>query len=435
VEQLKPILEVLKKNHFWIVCVIAVGVILSGWYMAIGELETAFTPNKAAVNQLFKDFEKVNKPDLPGQSWPVEVEKRSRELHDLIITNMESLHAKQDSQWPALGNDFVAVAKSGRGGKWTPSLLEKYQKNMPKELAELHKISTFQVERPQGDPQAGDNVNEANPEKIAVEIWDPRSFETFKKQFEWSAPPAPEAVCEAQEKMWIAKAILRSVAAINKDATDKLNLPISAIEVFEIGPSALQNPALRTVESSVPRPTAPIAAPPSGPPGAPAATPGAPKAAPKAAPAPAPVAPPAVVRTAPGMRPYPVRLRMKMAPDTLPRFLNLLMNEKVLIIVDDLMFQNVVKTSRSGRPVVPAAPAVPGPRQVPGARPAAAAPGAPPRPGAGPEPAPQEPGPPPVAEGPPHLVQVPRDSVVELQATSYLVDMALVQAFKTGAPK
>jgi hypothetical protein len=33
-------------------------------------------------------------------------------------------------------------------------------------------------------------------------------------------------------------------------------------------------------------------------------------------------------------------------------------------------------------------------------------------------------------EGPPHLVQVPRDSIVEIQATAYFVDTAQLEALK-----
>ncbi|MCE9555354.1 MAG: hypothetical protein K8T91_18550 [Planctomycetes bacterium] len=449
-EKLQPILSGLKKHHFWIVCVLAIGAVLAGWYMAWEELPQSFTKNKQEVKRKFEDATKIEIKQIPGQTWPDEAGKRARTLHGELVNAAKKLQAGQENEWPkALGNEFqAAVIKLGRAGKWPPERLEAFQKNAADEVDRLKKLVN-----PNEGPQAG-----------GVQ-WDQDDFKQWRDQFVWAAPISPEVMFEAQEKLWVAKAVLQSIVSTNEGATDRFNLPIAAIEVFEIGPGALRNRSARQIEfQGGPAPAAPPppAAPPVGaPPGAPGAA-----APPPKLPAAPPAAPPAALATikpVSGLRAIPIRIRVKMNPDMLGRLELAMVNVRgVPIIIDDVYFAHDVKLVRergTREPAAPPAEAAPGgaaapaaggqlaPPAAPGApvgTPAAgvgaagvggragggapgavAAPGNPGGPGAVEDPAA-------VPASPPHLVQVPRGSIVEIQATAYFVDMGQVEALKVA---
>ena len=450
-EKLQPILSGLKKHHFWIVCVAAIGAILAGWYMALEELPQTFARNKQEVQRKFEEVSRIEIKQIPGQTWPDEASKRARAVHGELASAAKKLQAGQENEWPkTLGNDFQnAVMKFGRTGKWPPERLEAFQKNAVDEVDRLKKLVN-----PNEGPQAG-----------GVQ-WDEDDFKQWRDQFVWATPITPEAMFEAQEKLWVAKAVLQSIVSSNEGSPDRFNLPVSAIEVFEIGPGALRNRPTRQIEvqaASAPQPApAPAAPHPTAPNAGPAAVPPAP--APAAAPPKPPVAPPAAVATIKpisGLRAIPIRIRVKMNPDILGRLEGALVNHRgVPIIIDDVYFQHDVKLVRergarepvspapeAGRdgPAAPAGNAVGGPAAPPASRGApvgfaAAGPGIhPAASGPGIAAAPGKPGGPAAEEdhaavpaSPPHLVQVPRGSIVEIQATAYFVDMGQVEALKVA---
>ena len=428
-EKLQPILSGLKKHHFWIVCVLAIGMVLAGWYMALDEIPPQFQKNKSAVSLLFQTAGDISgNTKLAGDAWPEEAEKKGRELHESLTT---------------AARKFMQGHEVDRSKKSTPEALEKYQKIAPREFDQLR-------------DQKG----------VGKVQWDEAQLKQLRGQFEFPAVPTADAMHDAQEKLAVIRFVLSSIAGMNENAPDELNLPVSAIEVFQVGPAAQARPP-RFVEGLAPPPPptpAPAAAP------APGAAPPAPaKAPPKppvrkgpAVPAPAPPPPPPTValRPATGLRPYPVRLRVKMNPDLVGRLMgHLLANQRVNLIVDDVLISNETRTRAGIAPAAAPAPAPPAaavPGAAPGApaRPNAAPPGArprgarpvpPPVPGGAPaavpgapapagaapgEPAPEEPAAPLAPEKPPHLVQVPRGSVVEIQATAYFADLSQVEALK-----
>lgn len=445
-EKLQPILSGLKKHHFWIVCVIAIGAILGGWYMAREDFPESFKKNKQEVQRKFDDVGRIRGKSIPGQTWPDEAGKKARSLHGELADAAKKLQAGPENEWPkVLGKEFQgAVLKFGRAGKWPPERLEAYQKNAADEVDRLKKLVN-----PNDGPQAG-----------GVQ-WAEDDFKQWRDQFVWAAPISADVMFEAQEKLWVAKAVLQSIVSTNEGATDRFNLPISTIEVFEVGPGALRNRPSRQIEvQAAPAPMPAHAAPPAGTlPAAPGAAAKPPKS--PVAPPPAPPAAVATVKPVSGLRAIPIRIRVKMNPDMLGRLEVAMVNHRgVPIIIDDVHFAHDVKLVRErgaheavaappeaapGGPAAPGGNAAGGPAGGPAAPVApaglaAAAPGGPAGAGGpGVAAAPENPGGPGAAEdpaavpaSPPHLVQVPRGSIVEIQATAYFVDLGQVEALKVA---
>jgi len=337
VEKLQPIINGIKKHHFWMVCVAAVGAIVGGIYLAFNEMPESFQNNKRKVEAKFADERKISSRNIAAESWPADAEKKGRQLQEELTSTAKQLQVGQESTWPAeLGEKFAAdAARLGRKGTWPAQRLEAYQKHAQEEFDRIVKIAE--------DVQWGEGV-----------------LSPLRDQFVWAAPITADVMFDSQEKLWVLEKILTSIAEVNKDAPDRLNLPVSAIEVLEIGPAALRTTEPRQIEMpGTPSAAAPVAAAPAGaapanaPPGA-APPPGpAPGAAP---PAPAPAvpaaAPPPPVPAITGLRGVPVHLRMRMNPDVFGQLETALLNsgrldgvirERVPIVIDDVHFSGEVK--------------------------------------------------------------------------------------------
>ncbi|MCE9546710.1 MAG: hypothetical protein K8T25_14615 [Planctomycetia bacterium] len=422
-EKLKPILAGLKKNHFWILSGVVVLVLLFAWYQAYDGLPPDFDKNKSDVKKLFEEAGKIISRKTPGRTAPEKAQDKKKDLKQqfLALGKVVEQHQAADLVWPAgIGDEFRNLLnRQGRGGAWPAERLAEFQKVSAKEVQSLRQI----IDAAEG------------PDTPGVQ-WDEASFKQFGDQYS-TAPANADAMFEAQERLWVAQNVLHALAAPNAGALDKFNLPVSSIEVFQVGPQAAKDRVMFSIETnSQPAPApAPAAAPAPVPAAAPGAAP-AKKAPPAVA---APKTPPPPVKQVTGTKAYPIRVRARMDLGALAQVLGILANQRLVVVIEDVHFENTINLTRKEVAPPPIGGPAPAGGMAPMGGPMANGPmangpmangfvaGAPMAGG------PMAPAPAPAApEGPPSLVQVPRGTVVTIQATAYIANVADLNAIKVA---
>jgi hypothetical protein len=251
-DKLRPILEKLRKHHFWLLALTALLTGLVGWYMASGSLSAAYDANKAKIVGKFTNLDGILKTeDHPNAKWKEEIDKITLKEKDYVRTAWETVYneQKQHLTWPPeLGKAFVDFAeKSKPDEEFELDFRTRYQDlilktEFPRLLAivgakdeEAGKSTTAQPGAPAPPPRAAGAALPPTPETGTDFVWEGSSQSEVKRSLFFPTTPTSAQLRQTQEDIWVYRSLLQIVQAMN----DKQYVPVvKRLSVMEIGKKA-----------------------------------------------------------------------------------------------------------------------------------------------------------------------------------------------------
>jgi hypothetical protein len=242
-DQVKVILKLLQKHHFWLLSTVAIVLSLVGWFMARKSLSTTYEANKSKIVGKFGSLQAIQSSENPpNETWKDGIDKITENQKKSVTSAWETVFNEQKSllDWPqdVLGEDFV---------KWVNEhpqdaeiLVDKrgiYQREIPKEFPKLPKI----IDAEPADAKLV-AASATKPGKPAVEaheykvVWASSSQKQIQDALEWpTQTPTSLEVRQTQEDLWVYRALLKIVAMVNQAKSPS---PIREIVQMSIGQDA-----------------------------------------------------------------------------------------------------------------------------------------------------------------------------------------------------
>ena len=289
-DQVKVVLAVLKKHHFWVLCGVSVILAMGVWWSATSgladkidgrkkELEGVHSsvqgissggthPNEnciAAVGTLhteltgnvFQTWEDQYLAQKERNRWPIELGDEVRRHIEFLDPDAEIPDYYRDTYMyfiknhlPELGKivDVRLPAKRDENGEILRDAEGKPVKIDPFEGA----VGASRM--PRGGSMMGDyggseegsggmpgmggyatTTRAGGDDLVGKVIWSKGDQSRIRDGLFWATRPTTLDVRLAQEDLWIYKAILRIIAKTNESATSYYNAPVKRIDALEIG--------------------------------------------------------------------------------------------------------------------------------------------------------------------------------------------------------
>ena len=222
-DKLKPVLA----NKFWILCALALVLPPSGWFLGARQLVKESLQRKTALETTFGKAKLSG--TVPNQSWADAVEKRTAVQETYFRAAAEKLWNRQKRlmAWPPT----VASLMSGAAYR-KPAANQNIAANNFRSAYYIYLRQIWKIVDPVGYPRPGGQpVSKDHVGKIVLD------WETIPKISEgtWrELPPTSGEMWDAQEDVWLVTALLRSIADVNRDATNIADASIRQIETLRL---------------------------------------------------------------------------------------------------------------------------------------------------------------------------------------------------------
>lgn len=296
--QLRQVLGIIAKYHFWILCALAVVTGTVFWFVATSGLARATEERRSQLQQAREQVLKVRSvANHPNNRVIAAIRQEHRRLIDIVYRAWEELYRDQRerNQWPRqLGAEFLNVINSlGPEDEIPVQYREIYQYFIKNHFPEWYDIIDLRLP-PKRDPQGnimrdengrplkqdpferapagmattagygsypgaspymgtdavypGDTYAGSTPmsggrtgpsdDRIGIVEWNLQDLQRIRAQFDWPTTPTTFEVRLAQENLWVYEALLWIIRETNAGATSYYNAPIKRIESLQIGQEA-----------------------------------------------------------------------------------------------------------------------------------------------------------------------------------------------------
>ena len=271
-DKVKVALAVLKKYHFWVLCLLIVIFGMLVWTTASADLSKQFTQRKSKLDSALKSAHAIagetGHPNEKTNQLLISLNDKQRQE---VLKTWTALYEKQKEQnpWPKppiLSNKFLEHVKS-RGPNEDIKLQyrEMYQSFIRNYIPTLFEIVDYrhQEEVEDEDEDGGGTTVKKNPmagmgmggpgmggmagmaaatmknfRMVGVVDWDESDRNRILQNFWWQGAPTTVQLRMAQEDIWVYEALLRIIKATNEGATNHYNAAIKRIAALEIGQAA-----------------------------------------------------------------------------------------------------------------------------------------------------------------------------------------------------
>ena len=231
-DKVKQYLELARKHHFWMLCLISVVAGLVAWYTASKKLKAQFTEYTSQINGAF-DMVKPPAADQPHKGWAEGINKETDAVAQDVLAAWKTLYQEQKDKvyiWPKeLSQDFLdAASQLSDPNAQIPRKLREYYQGMVKEQVEpLPEI----VDAPGLHEAVG------NPHKVD---WSTSSLQEIEDSFDWTERPSTLLIKYAQEDLWVYQALCNVIKTANEGSAGRHDTEIEAIEAMDIAYSAVE---------------------------------------------------------------------------------------------------------------------------------------------------------------------------------------------------
>jgi hypothetical protein len=259
-DQLKTFLDFVKKQHFWILCCLAVLVGVGIFLGAKSKLLKVYEDQKSKIKSLADGLGPLTAgTGNPNQNWINDVSGKTKEFRETVYKAWVHLYEQQKQGvfvWPqGLGPEFVkdfgiepskesapiSVSKMGDYGPLyqtyiTATILPAMAKIIDAKWVALDESGAADSDRSGGRPRipaAADGAIEADQHDYKV-IWDSSDQTLMKDNYSWSDPPTEAQVRCAQEEMWVLDAVFRSIGRANSGAKGSFDAIVREIAEVKI---------------------------------------------------------------------------------------------------------------------------------------------------------------------------------------------------------
>jgi hypothetical protein len=250
-DQLKNILQLLKKHLFWLLCLACVVIGMLGWKMASGKLSDEYSKKKSEIAGKFSALVAIQTTEnFPNSKWKEEIDKITADQKAKVREAWKRVYDEQSKHlvWPEyLGKDFASrIKKTPEGTLEMPQAdLERYMNMIPREYDRLLSIVGVQplVDTNQegrgpsrtAPPPPQPGQPNAAPQEDRV-VWDETSQKKLLDSVRFPEGGASaQVVVLTQEDLWVYQVLLTIIKNVN---SGRVVPPIKKIEKLMIGKEA-----------------------------------------------------------------------------------------------------------------------------------------------------------------------------------------------------
>lgn len=281
-DQVKQVLAVLKKYHFWVLCVLLLLVGLGSWQVAATTLANRYRERESKLKSARTEVENIKKAQAPPNQAVIDSIKNDHgKLKEEVFEAWKVLYQaqKENNPWPqVLSPEFIEAAEALKPNEEfkDPKYLEEYQNFIKNHLPRLGLIVDVLEPKWMREYRLGQKTTKRTPlakrkvekkkpaeekegaeekakqatepleeeELVGKVIWDENNQAMIEQQFYWETRPTTLQVLIAQEDLWVYEALLRIIRDTNEGATSYYNAPVKRIFSLEIGQAAAANFAM-----------------------------------------------------------------------------------------------------------------------------------------------------------------------------------------------
>jgi hypothetical protein len=228
-DQVKVILKQLQKHHFWLFCVTVIITSIVGWWMARKSLSATYDQKRQAIVGKFSTMENLRGAEShPNASWKLGIDELTEKEKKTVGSTWEKIYNEQKQllEWPKeLGEKFLKfVDQSPPDAQFPPDLLDIYQRRIPDEYPRLLKIvgaepatDSLRSADPKSPPAKSPAAAPPPADKNEPQVnWNSTSQKGLKELLEFQSRPTSAQVRQVQEDLWVYRAILRIIHAVNE---------------------------------------------------------------------------------------------------------------------------------------------------------------------------------------------------------------------------
>src|SRR5690349_11450828 len=136
-DQVRKILAVIKKHHFWMLTGIGASIVLVCWFVAQSQIDAAYNKNKTEIEGKFKAVQGLQGGEAPSPAWAPEVVKLTEGLSKDVTNAWAIVYDRQKSVlvWPeVLGPEFATAIQAIKDKKASsegpaPTLADEFREN------------------------------------------------------------------------------------------------------------------------------------------------------------------------------------------------------------------------------------------------------------------------------------------------------------------
>jgi hypothetical protein len=242
-DQLKVVLEAIKKHHFWVLNGLIVVVTLTLWALATSELAGSYRQRATKLDGSFAAMTGIcGQPAHPNQNVVDEVKKRTTDLKWNVLESWQKLYDEQkannvlpDALTADFKNAFENLEPGAELDNWHR---EEYQNFIQDHFADLFQSKLDVVrDAPRVDGQSGGSDQ---TEKIGLVEWVEADRARIVEQFKWPRTPTTQEVVDAQEDLWVYEALASIIKKTNEPETRRNLVPIKRIDTIQIGKGVVE---------------------------------------------------------------------------------------------------------------------------------------------------------------------------------------------------
>ena len=267
-DKVKVALALLKKYHFWVLCLLVLVITLTVWAKATADLAQQFDARKTQLDGSFTAVDGVCAiQNHPNEAVIAGVEKDTDQLKKVVFVAWETLYNEQKDK-NKLADDLTDDFKQEfyKGGELKPAHLEQYQNFILKHFDTLFNdvLDVYREAAPGGATNsptgpgpagaapgggagalggglpagAGAGSNRTEVPMTGTVVWSGRN--ELVSRYNWPARPTTEKVRMAQEDLWVYEALLRVIRNTNADVVsaepvNHRNAAVKEIKSLQIG--------------------------------------------------------------------------------------------------------------------------------------------------------------------------------------------------------
>lgn len=245
-DQVKEYLAVLKKHHFWPLCVVVLAAGFYAWRSGVAHYVDKFNQGKAELNGAFSQVENVARvQDHPNEYFITEVKQLNTDQAKDVMAAWQKLYdnQKQILVWP---KEFAAIGTLKPDAEIPRGLRDVVFNYFKLQFPQLFAIVDVREEGTAGaaaaaEPTAADGgrtlgsgAGREKPPATGVVIWAQGDRNKIENAYSWSTAPNTKQIRYAQEDYWVYQALLSIISRTNRGVKQHHNAAIKKIEALEI---------------------------------------------------------------------------------------------------------------------------------------------------------------------------------------------------------
>jgi hypothetical protein len=221
-EQLKGILQIVKKHHFWLLCVACVVGGFIAWKMAAGKLSGEFNSRKGTIAGKFQSLDQIRQTEnFPNADWEPKARELVNQQKTEVRTAWQSVYDEQAKvlNWPDyLGENFRSILQSPTAAEQLPQPYPDKTRYMARISDEFPKLlSIVGAEAFNEEKKASDIELKADTAAATNVRWDDESQKKIFDSLQAEDNLTNLKVWLTQEDLWVYQVLLTIVKNMNEN--------------------------------------------------------------------------------------------------------------------------------------------------------------------------------------------------------------------------